>query len=158
MTLDVSAIRSGESGILLVLDTNEFILGLTHADQSSAILLDLIAVIPGIRVVVPTTVVREATVNLAGFHSKLVSEFSSLVYGYPRFAVVPDDGLSSDLIRKYIGLGLREEDASIGAFTEWVGADFLVSENRHFLRDLEAAAFRVEPADRMVAWLLSHLA
>jgi hypothetical protein len=34
---------------------------------------------------------------------------------------------------KYERMGLKEADAFIAAYAEWVGADALVSENRHFL-------------------------
>lgn len=33
---------------------------------------------------------------------------------------------------KYETKGLKPADAFIAAFTEWVGADVLVTENRHF--------------------------
>src|SRR4030043_454060 len=34
---------------------------------------------------------------------------------------------------KYEAVGLKEADALIAAYTEWVGADALVTANRHFL-------------------------
>jgi len=49
-----------------------------------------------------------------------------------------------DLVVKYEQLGLPEKaDAVIGAFVEWVGARYLVSDNRHFLHDLQPGAFDV---------------
>jgi hypothetical protein len=51
-----------------------------------------------------------------------------------------------DLLLKYWELGLPEEDGIIGAFAEWVGAKYLVSQNRHFLERLEADAFVVVDA------------
>lgn len=47
---------------------------------------------------------------------------------------------------KYLELGLAEEDAVIAAFTEWLGAKYLVSENRHFLEELKTEAFQVVDA------------
>ena len=57
--------------------------------------------------------------------------------------------MPQNLLAKYIELGLREKaDALIGAFAEWVGAKYLVSDNRHFLQELRTDAFEVvSPAE-----------
>ena len=55
-----------------------------------------------------------------------------------------------ELWLKYLDLGLPEEDAFIGAFAEWVGARFVVSENKHFLRRLKSDAFQVTDASTML--------
>ncbi len=55
-----------------------------------------------------------------------------------------------ELWLKYLDLGLSEEDAFIGALAEWVGAKFLVSENRDFLRELKTEAFEVVDALTML--------
>jgi hypothetical protein len=51
---------------------------------------------------------------------------------------------------KYLDLGLSEEDAFIGAIAEWVGAKFLVSENRDFLHELKTEAFEVVDASTLL--------
>ena len=49
-----------------------------------------------------------------------------------------------ELVKRYIQLGLREKgDAYIRAFVEWVGVDYLISDNWHFLRELKTDAFEV---------------
>ncbi len=50
------------------------------------------------------------------------------------------------LVEKYVDLGLpTKADALIGAFVEWVGAKYLVSDNRHFLQEFSTDAYEVLP-------------
>ena len=60
-----------------------------------------------------------------------------------------DEPVPRELVAKYEELGLPDKaDAVIGAFVEWVGARYLISENRHFLQRLKAAPFEVlSPAE-----------
>ena len=44
--------------------------------------------------------------------------------------------------------GLKPADAFIAAYTEWIGADFLVSQNRHFLTRQKDLRFRVVNAEQ----------
>ena len=53
-----------------------------------------------------------------------------------------------ELGSKYEWKGLKPADAFIAAYTEWVGADGLVTENRHFLARLERLPFRVLTAEQ----------
>jgi len=48
---------------------------------------------------------------------------------------------------KYEKKGLKEADALIAAYTEWVGADALVTENRHFLNHHSDLPFKVLTAE-----------
>jgi len=49
---------------------------------------------------------------------------------------------------KYEAVGLKEADALIAAYTEWVGADALVTENRHFLNKHPHLPFKVLTAEK----------
>ncbi len=49
---------------------------------------------------------------------------------------------------KYEAKGLKPADAFIAAFTEWVGADVLVTENRHFLNRHTDLPFKVLTAEK----------
>lgn len=54
-----------------------------------------------------------------------------------------DASTPPELIEKYVALGLpAKADAHIGAFTEWMGVQYLISDNRHFL-SLTTEAFEV---------------
>ena len=44
-----------------------------------------------------------------------------------------DSEISFELGSRYEAIGLKPADAFIAAYAEFVGADILVSENRHFL-------------------------
>jgi len=48
---------------------------------------------------------------------------------------------------KYETLGLKPADSFIAAYAEWVGADALVSENRHFLKRTVNLPFVVVTAE-----------
>ena len=49
---------------------------------------------------------------------------------------------------KYEAKGLKPADAFIAAYTEWVGADALVTENRHFLSLHSNLPFKVVTAEK----------
>jgi len=59
-----------------------------------------------------------------------------------------------ELGAKYESLGLKPGDAFIAAYTEWTGADYLVTENRDFLA-LTALPFKIVRAE---AFLKHHRA
>lgn len=52
-----------------------------------------------------------------------------------------------ELGAKYEAKGLKSADAFIAAFTEWVGTDALVTENRHFLVHHSDLPFKVLTAE-----------
>jgi hypothetical protein len=55
-----------------------------------------------------------------------------------------DELAPRELVREYADKGLPEKaDAFIGAFAEWMHVRYLISDNRHFLRDLQTTAFQV---------------
>ena len=59
--------------------------------------------------------------------------------------------MPTELVLKYVNLGLPEKaDAIIGAFAEWQEAKYLISDNRHFLEQLEAATFEVLSPDEFL--------
>ena len=97
-------------------------------------------------VAIPRLITQEVTRNLDT--AVQVRKFYRLVYGAPNFLVV-DEPVPQNFVTKYIELGLREKaDAMIGAFAEWVGVKYLVSDNRHFLQELRTDAFEViSPAE-----------
>jgi len=72
---------------------------------------------------------------------------------------VVDEPVPKELVTKYVGLGLSEKaDALIGAFVEWIGAKYLISENRHFLEELKTDVFEVlTPAEFLKRWRSSRL-
>jgi hypothetical protein len=123
---------------LICIDRNQFVFGLTETNQDSARLLDVLG---EFNLAVPRLIVQEVTRNLDT--TAQVHKFFRLLYAVPNVAVI-DEPVPRDLVVKYEQLGLPEKaDAVIGAFVEWVGANYPVSDNRHFLHDLQAGAFEV---------------
>jgi predicted nucleic acid-binding protein len=118
-----------------VLDANEYIFafGLSR-EEDSELLLDLIGENKSYHSLsICRTIMEEVRVNLApkDFHTfiRLINLLTTIDEDF----VVP-----FELGSKYESLGLKTADAFIAAYTEWVGADALVTENRHFLRDRKA--------------------
>ena len=121
----------------ICIDSNQFIFGIAGTDPASETLLLLL---PNLDVVLPRLVVREVTRNLNDAQSRA---FHALLSGAPGVQVV-DEPVPADLVAKYVDLRLPQKaDALIGAFVEWQGAKYLVTDNRHFLSDLVGAAFEV---------------
>jgi hypothetical protein len=64
---------------------------------------------------------------------------------------IVEEPVPAELVNKYVAMGLREKaDALIGAFVEWQGAQYLVSDNRHFLDELHTEAFEVVSPDEFL--------
>ena len=68
-------------------------------------------------------------------------------------SVDEDFVVSFELGSKYEALGLKPADAFIAAYTEWTGADTLVTENRHFLTRRTDLPFQVLRAEQCVKLL-----
>lgn len=121
----------------ICIDSNQVIFGITGTDSAAERLLLLL---PHLDVSIPRIVLTEVTRNL---RPREVTALYALLNKAPKFRIV-DEPVPKPLVLKYIDLGLREKgDAFIGAFAEWQQADYLISENRHFLAELETTAFRV---------------
>ena len=133
--------------MLICIDSNLFILGTTGIDADAAAVMDIL---PELNVAVPRMVIVETVRNLAPIG--MDKQFFATIRRSPRFRIV-DAPVPRELIEKYVALGLpAKADALIGAFTEWVGAQYLISDNRHFL-SLTTDAFEVlRPGDFLRRW------
>lgn len=131
----------------ICIDSCVFINALTLADPSAVKLLGLVG--PQLTLIVPRLVGLEVTRNLR------TPEQVRLFYQLFRerdFAFIVDEPVPRALVDKYVELGLREKgDAFVGAFAEWMQVRYLVSDNRHFLRELHTDAFSVLAAAECVA-------
>ncbi|MGA9351472.1 MAG: hypothetical protein WBW48_22050 [Anaerolineae bacterium] len=134
--------------LTVVLDSNVYIFGIARVMPSCEALLNVLS--RGkwegrLRVITPHLVEREVTRNLEPIGLSASKLFYSILADVPWSGVIyeaPPD----ELMLKYLELGLAEEDAVVAAFTEWLGAKYLVSENRHFLEELKTEAFQVVDA------------
>lgn len=131
----------------ICIDSSVFIPALQESGSAAAQLLNLIG--PELTLIIPRLVAQEVTRNLNT--PEQVRLFYRLFRLYD-FAFIVDEPVPRDLVEKYVALGLPgKADAFIGAFAEWMEARYLVSDNRHFLRDLRADAFMVLDAAAFIA-------
>ncbi|HOT93152.1 MAG TPA: type II toxin-antitoxin system VapC family toxin [Anaerolineae bacterium] len=131
----------------ICIDSCIFIRGIQTSDTIIRQLIKSVG--PSCHLYIPRLVAQEVTRNL---HSpKQVRQFYRLFHR-TSFAFIIDDPVPENLFSKYAALGLpAKADAFIGAFAEWMGARYLISDNRHFLRDLQADAFEVVDAETFLA-------
>lgn len=99
--------------MLICIDSNQFIFGVTGADADAATLMDIL---PKLDVAVPRLVVNEAVRNLAKVG--MDKQFFATIHRSERFRTVYEP-IPAKLVEKYIDLGLpTKTDALIGAFVE----------------------------------------
>ena len=125
--------------MLLVLDSNEFIFGFGVAKKSSCeALLDAITEAPSNALRIPRLIVEEVGRHLTP------EEFREFIEFITSLTVIDEDFVVPfELGAKYEAEGLKPADAFIAAYVEWTGADALVTENRHFLRQRDNLSFKV---------------
>ena len=134
----------------LVIDTNQFIFrfGSLANSASKAFINKLPDLIPRISIHIPRTIVNEVRNNLSAMKFKEFMIFIQAVGQIDDDHVVP-----VELAVKYASMGLKSADALIAAYTEWVKADMLVSENRHFLTRKSGLPFKVLTASQCLKLL-----
>jgi hypothetical protein len=131
----------------ICIDSCVFIHGLQRTEPAAAQLLALAG--PEIVLLTPRLIVQEVTRNLRT--PEQVRGFYQLLQSSP-FAFIVDEPAPRDLVEKYVALGLpAKADAFIGAFAEWMAVRYLISDNRHFLRELQTPAFEVLEAETFIA-------
>ena len=130
----------------IVLDSNEYIFafGQKREVACEAVVRWLIAVAAEGRasLFVSRTVVNDVRRHMPGVLFKECHIFWRNVG-----TSIDEDGLiPSEILVAYLGRGLKMGDALVGAYAEWVDADFLISENRDFLALSTPLPFRVVKA------------
>ena len=123
----------------ICIDSCVLIHALQESDPGAEGLLQMVG--NDITLIIPRLVAQEVTRNLKT--SEQVRRFYRL-FRVVDFAWIVDELVPRDLVNKYVRLGLPgKADAFIGAFVEWMNMRYLISENRHFLRQLQTDAFEV---------------
>lgn len=129
---------------MLILDSNEYIFSLGKIRYPSCEkLVDKIlehAKIISLRI--PRLITEELRNNLT---PEAFKEFMLLINTLTK--IDEDTEVPFELGAKYETKGLKPADAFIAAYTEWVGADALVTENRHFLSRQSNLSFKVLTAE-----------
>jgi len=136
--------------LLLVLDTNEYLLavGLVRNPPSEHLLDILIERFPAHRIRIPRLIIDEVRRHLPP------AVFGDLISSLLLITSVDEDFVVSfELGVKYEAKGLKPADAFFAAYAEWVGAEALVTENRHFLSRRSDLPFRVLTAEQILKLL-----
>lgn len=128
----------------LVLDSNEYIfaIGLPKKRSCELLLDKIFAIFPAHTIRLPRMIVEEIKNNLTpeGF-----KEFIGLITSVT--SIDEDILIPFELGVKYELQGLKQQDAFIAAYTEWTGAEVLVTENRHFLTRHSHLPFKILTAE-----------
>ena len=136
--------------MLFVLDSNEYIFtfGLRKKESCQDLLDRLSELVPihGIRI--SRLIVREVQRNLAPEESAEFFRFLKVTAEVDEDIFVP-----FEFGAKYEVRGLKPADAFIAAYTEWVGADALVTENRHFLTRRSDLPFKILTAEQCLKFI-----
>ncbi|HID63282.1 MAG TPA: hypothetical protein EYP49_11165 [Anaerolineae bacterium] len=128
----------------ICIDSNQFVFGIAGSDPASETLMMLL---PYLDVVLPRLVIKEVARNL---NDEQVQALYTLFNKAPRVTII-DEPVPAALVTKYVALGLPEKaDAVIGAFAEWQGVKYLISDNRHFVAELHSDAFEVLSPDEFL--------
>ena len=132
--------------MLVVLDSNDiFALG-PAKDPACIKLLDKIAEnIGSASLRITRMIIEEVRNNLT---PEAFKEFITAINGLTN--IDEDTEVPFEIGVKYQLKGLKYADAFIAAYTEWVGADILVTENRHFLSRRKDLPFKVVGAKEAI--------
>lgn len=132
--------------MLICIDSCVFIRSIQNETSDAGRLLQLVN--PSLLLVIPRLVKQEVSRNL--FHSEHIKTFYRL-FAFRSYAFIVEDPVPPELVFKYGELGLpAKADAFIGAFAEWLQVDYLISDNRHFLRQLKTDAYQIVNPEQFV--------
>jgi len=136
---------------LLVLDSNEFIFDFLKTKKECILLISLCRK-KKINIVIPTLVLDEVFRNIKVETNKdYASKARDSLLKADNIEIIETANIPSSLIEKYQARGLKQADASIAAFVEWVGAKYLISENRDFLKGLKVEEFEILSAKEFLS-------
>lgn len=129
----------------IILDTNEYIFGLDSeaGEVAPGRVLDAIRILieeyEDFRLLLPEIIRKEVQRNIP---ADLEGDFYRLIYSSEKIEHYSMLDVPVELFEKYRNeKGLKEGDALIAAFAEFVKTDYLISENRHIYRDLDIREF-----------------
>jgi len=116
----------------IVLDSNEYIIFLNQKTQ----LLD--EIFQNNRIYVNEMIVKEVLRNIK---ESFKSQFYKLLF--KDNIILHNEKLPISLFEKYKNLGLKKGDIEIAAFCENMEVDYLITENRHFLKSKKFEKFKI---------------
>jgi len=135
----------------VVLDTNVWIFGLRRQPEYPAC-VKLLSSLNRLWVKVPRQILRELQANLS---DEEMHELFRLLSRYSERVDTQWDKADPLLVKKYQRLGCRPGDAVIAAHLEALEVKTIVSENRHFLSEVQELPFRVLSSSEALSELMS---
>ena len=120
--------------MIIAIDSNEYINFLNQRP----LILNGILENEKIAIFINEIIVKEV---LRHVKETIKKDFYKLLFAYN--INVYNQRLPSHLLQKYKGMGLKKGDIEIAAFCENIKADYLVTENRHFLKAFKINKFRI---------------
>ena len=138
--------------MLVILDSNEYIfaLGAIRKETCERLIEEVALRVDEITVRITRLIIAETRNNLTQEAFKEFMIFINKLTTIDEEFVVP-----FELGAKYEAMDFKPADAFIAAYTEYVGADALVSENRHFLIHHSKLPFKVLTAQKCLS-LIKH--
>lgn len=136
-----------------VLDSNIFIFALRSENPLFAEILKLAEI--QYACTIPNLVLREVVERLKVLEGKEFASFTLYFLQSLNIRIIADELIPAELIQKYQRRGAKEGDALIAAFTEWIKADYLVTENRDFLKEIKLE-FKTIPGEEFLQLLLKR--
>ncbi len=130
----------------LVLDTNEYLFafGLLKEPACEELIAVIVEQSPRHSLRIPAKIAEEVRRKLTGeAFREFIGFLNTLSITIDEDFLVP-----FELGAKYESKGLKPADALIAAYVEWVGADALITENRHFLSRQSELPFKVFTAKK----------
>lgn len=123
------------------MDTNEFIFALYAKQNVQAKIIEVIG--KKFECFIPHIIAEEVNAYLKRNEGKESASKWKYYLQKSQAKIIFENRIVLELTKKYEKFGLKENDAKIAAITEFVKAQYLVSENRHFLKETNIKEFRI---------------
>ena len=137
--------------MVFVLDANIFVFafGIAKEENCKTFLKTISQYLSVHSIKICRTILEEVNDNLTQ------QEFREFIGFINTLAMVDEDFMVPFALgSKYEWKGLKPADAFIAAYTEWTGADILVTENRHFLSRHHDLPFRVLTSEKCLKLII----
>jgi len=137
--------NSGRKSSLFVIDSNVYIFGFgfVKVPPCSNLILTIIEKYNLHTLRISRRIVEEVRSHLSP------EDFAKFIKVINILSKIDEDFVVPfEIAVKYEAKGFKPADAFIAAYTEWVGADALVTENRHFLSLHSNLPFKVVTAEK----------
>ena len=127
--------------MIIVLDSNEYVYYINRENLS----LQKLFLDKNLSIWFNDHIIREVLRNIKELQKK---EFYNIIFKYN----IDFYGLKLPihLLNKYKNLGLKKGDIAIAAFCEAIAAEYLISENRHFLKGIKNTKFKIISAVQFI--------